>query len=233
MAPYKRITMGKFASFLRDETAIDLQSIRTIYDVGAMDGKDAMALKRLFPHAEVYAIEGLKENFDTYLAKRRNIHGFHAVIADHDGQTSFYKKNMQGLHGIYERRELPTEEERSVPCVRLDTFVRSNRLPAPDLMKIDVEGATFDVLSSCGSLLDAVKVLQIETETIEYFRGQKLQKEVYCLLREHGFDLILEIVCCDGQNDSIWVHRSVKRRPISPLPEERVGSPVVRDGRDG
>ncbi|HAI98928.1 TPA: hypothetical protein DCL30_05375 [Candidatus Peribacteria bacterium] len=211
--------MGKLTSFLRDVTAVNLERIRTIFDVGAMDGKDSMALKRLFPHAEVYAIDGLKENFDTYLAKRRNIHGFHAVIADHDGQTSFYKKNTQGLHGIYERRELPTEEKRSVPCVRLDTFVRSNRLPAPDLMKIDVEGATFDVLNGCGSLLDAVQVLQIETETIEYFQGQKLQEEVYRFLREHDFSLAFEMACCEGQSDSIWIRNSAKRHPISPLPE--------------
>ena len=202
--------MKKLASLLRNEGSIDPHSIRTIFDVGAMDGEDSRILKRIYTHAEVYAIEGLKLNFDTYLTHEQNIHAFHAVIADHDGSLLFYEKKSQGKHGIHERIRSPTKAVHETPCSRLDTFIRNHSLPVPDLMKIDVEGATFDVLSGCGSILDTVKILQIETETIEYFRGQKLQEEVYRLLRKQRFDLFFEMTCCKGQNDSIWINRSTR-----------------------
>lgn len=204
---YRRLTMRRLVDVLREHD-VDLSVIKAIVDIGSMDGGDAVELQRLFPASQVYAIEGLRENYEKYLHHHPALRTFYAVIADHDGEVQFFEKDAQGVHSMYERVQLPTRTTWTVPCSRFDTFLREHNLPTPDLVKIDVEGATYDVLVGFGEVLKVVKVLQVETETKEWFQGQKLQGEVFRLLEENGFELVFLQRCCEGQYDSVFVHTS-------------------------
>lgn len=70
----------------------------------------------------------------------------------------------------------------TVPIVRGDELVESEGLPAPTVMKIDVEGAELDVLRGCENALEQCRVVVCEIHP--RFVDPDAVRD---LLREHGF----------------------------------------------
>jgi len=79
------ITMDDF--YLQINKFIDSKEIKTIIDAGTMDGGDAIYFKNKYPYSNVYAIEGLPDNYNKYLLSNKNIIGINAVIANYDYTT--------------------------------------------------------------------------------------------------------------------------------------------------
>ena len=78
-----------------------------------------------------------------------------------------------------------------------------------DFIKIDVEGATFEILESMGPLLESVKIMHIETESYEFFKGQKLHNTVSDYLTERGFTMVDKtdaLIAGHHQHDSVWLN---------------------------
>jgi hypothetical protein len=59
-----------------------------------------------------------------------------------------------------------------------------------DVIKIDVEGATYDLLLSLDDKINDIKIIHIETETYPFFEGQILHNDVCKYLINHNFQLI-------------------------------------------
>jgi FkbM family methyltransferase len=59
--------------------------------------------------------------------------------------------------------------------------------PAPDYLKIDVQGAELDVLRGATRALAGVVVLELEVEFVPLYAGQPLFGDIQVFLREHGF----------------------------------------------
>jgi hypothetical protein len=81
-------------------------------------------------------------------------------------------------------------------------------------MKIDVEGATYDILYDMLNtrLLEHTKILHIETESYPYFKGQRLDNECCCLLEDNNFECIMKSgyhpTNQGEQYDSVWINKS-------------------------
>lgn len=76
-----------------------------------------------------------------------------------------------------------------------------------DLLKIDVEGFSAQVLRSFGDALSRVLVIQIETERVEVWEGQETEDAVFSILTKAGFTMIDYQLAHDGvQADSVWVN---------------------------
>lgn len=73
-------------------------------------------------------------------------------------------------------------EKRTIECVRGDVEYNRNDLPAPTVIKIDVEGAELDVLEGLGDLLQNIRVIYCELHGIN-------DDEVRNLLRSEGFNI--------------------------------------------
>ena len=56
-----------------------------------------------------------------------------------------------------------------------------------DLVKIDVEGATYEVLESFGSDINKLKFIHLEAEYVQFWQNQKLYSDVSNLLLGYGF----------------------------------------------
>jgi len=82
-----------------------------------------------------------------------------------------------------------------------------------DILKIDVEGATLDLLQSLEENLDNIKIMHIETETYPFFEGQHLHEEVCLFLLNKNFKLLditfVEITPNKFQSDSIWLNNNI------------------------
>jgi FkbM family methyltransferase len=197
------IDMKQFVRLVKDNFSDN--EIKTIVEVGALDGEDSVYFKQCFPNAKVVAFEGLKENWEAVTPE--GVAWLNVVIASYDGETTYHVKHTNGIHGIYDRGAIYGTEKRTVPCYRLDSIFDTTI----DMMKIDVEGATYDVFEGMGSLLDTVKIMHIETEDVPYFAGQKkLHKEVYEFLLNRGFTCLRTEgarIQHGSQYDSVWIKK--------------------------
>jgi FkbM family methyltransferase len=202
------ITMDDF--YLQINKFIDSKEIKTIIDAGTMDGGDAIYFKNKYPYSNVYAIEGLPDNYNKYLINNKNIIGINAVIANYDGNIKYYQKNINGIHGIFNRGSEYGTLTLDLPCYKLSTIIKKYNINTIDILKIDVEGATLELLQSLENNLNDVKIMHIETETYPFFEGQKLHDEVCIFLQNNNFVLIditfVEILPGKFQSDSIWIN---------------------------
>lgn len=187
---------------------------RIILDIGSMDGKDATEFATWYPSSRVIAIEGLQSNYDTYIKPNPKIEGIHAVIYNYDGLIDYHEKKINGIHGVFDRGAIyGTRVHNKVPCTRLDTLFDLHGISTPDMIKLDVEGATMEALQSMGKYLEKVKIMHIETEDYPFFKHQTLHKEVCKFLFENGFHPVKMTNAVIGkqghQFDSIWVHNAL------------------------
>jgi FkbM family methyltransferase len=183
--------------------------INTIFEIGSMDGNDSLLFKQSFPNAEVYAFEGLPDNYNLYMKDLNGVHTFNKIIFNYDGKITFYKKEINGIHSVFDRGSAYGTETMNLYCYRLDTICKELNIDHIDMMKIDVEGATLEVLEGMGDILKTVKIMHIETEDYPFFKGQKLDNEVTKFLLDNGFTVLKKSRCVltagNYQLDSVWI----------------------------
>jgi FkbM family methyltransferase len=110
-------------------------------------------------------------------------------VAHWPGCTSLLKADAAVLDGYKIAPLYAVVKQLTVQCVRFDELHRAGQVPAPDVIKVDVEGYEHEVLSGFGELLHGV--IGIETEAWFYpvFRGQKLLHDLVALLARFGLHL--------------------------------------------
>jgi len=168
---YLRYLKGDAEPEVQEALAELLKPGQTVYDVGANIGFFTILCSRLVgPQGRVYAFEPIPQNLAT-LRHNVALNGLHNVTIIEQALSSstgtaemfvspwsaFHSLNVEGAtkqddHG-------PQVGEITVQTVTLDEFVRGEGVRAPDLVKIDVEGAELIVLAGMGETLRSVKPL--------------------------------------------------------------------------
>jgi FkbM family methyltransferase len=176
---------------------------RVYLDIGAGDGFDCGVVKEAFPDCRCIAIEPVEDwVVGDEVEKNRD------VIGAADEYRCYHIKNQSGIHSLYSRLTVPTTNVKALPVRTLSHFCEREGIRAIDAMKIDAEGAAWDVLVGAGDLLLGVKAIHIETEWVELFEKQRLEAEVFSILQSYGFTKTWENRVEDlGQGDSIWARQ--------------------------
>lgn len=76
---------------------------------------------------------------------------------------------------------------REVPVVRIDDLVAERSLPAPYLVKADVEGAELRVLEGASRVLEQTELVMLEVNLFEFLPGQPQLHDVVAFMKERGF----------------------------------------------
>ena len=159
----------------------------TVYDIGANVGQYALLFSRLVgPTGRVIsfepfppAFERLEENVK--LNDIRNVTALNLALADQTGQLSFSTAPGASSMGKLSNVEL-TFENAANPKIQVETDRLDNivsRYGAPDLLKIDTEGAAAVILRGAKDTLRAHKpAVYIE------LHGPEEQSAVSALMRE-------------------------------------------------
>lgn len=205
------IPMIEFANAIKSVFKHD--DIFNFIEIGCLDAKDSIFIKSQFRNCKPYAIEGLQDNYEKYLKKLPYIQTFNIIINEYDGVTNFHQKDINGLHSIFNRGyEYGENILVNKPCKTLKTFAIENNILFLDVLKIDVEGATFEVLKGAQEMLDTIKIMHIETEDADLFKGQKLHDKVVQFI-ENKFKMIdiskVVIQTDRHQYDSIWINKKL------------------------
>jgi FkbM family methyltransferase len=144
-----------------------------VYDVGANIGwYGLLAARRVGPAGRVIAFEPSVENA-AHVQRNAHINGLGnvavicAALTDRDGWMTFMQRGS--LEGRIEKDDCEAQAERRakrtvevegrtpVPITKLDTWLAQTGEPAPNVVKIDVEGAEVGVLRGMTQTLRSAK----------------------------------------------------------------------------
>ena len=104
----------------------------------------------------------------------------------HPGGNSYYKENEQINPDTV--NYFNDSHVRKLKTVTLDAVARLKQFPAPDLIKMDVQGAELDVLKGASEVLVTAQHVILELQRVEYNKGAPLKDTVIEYMNSIGFD---------------------------------------------
>ena len=141
--------------YIKDKTL----SPSIIFDIGGNIGAAAIYFATLYPNAMIYTFEPVSENFELLSKNVRsypNIRPFNFALGTEDKMDHIYlsatQENMGG-GSFYE--EVNIDKTKSIPVVvrSADSIMKELAIDTIDLIKIDTEGAEFDILTTINPLI--------------------------------------------------------------------------------
>ena len=131
-------------------------------------------------HAGDLAVSGHRHFIVALGAEDGGVRAFHVPRAGDVTGASLYVENTTHYAE-------PNLQVREVATARLDTLVAREKLPAPDLVKIDVQGAEFEVLAGASATLLRTSALMVEVSLVDYNKRAPLMAEVIAAVDRMGF----------------------------------------------
>lgn len=186
---------SNFAPFLPEE------NISTILEVGSRDAIDGICLSERFK-AHVFSFECSPEAIEICqfnIGDNPNVTLVPLAVWNSNQTISFYPIIAAGtdpLIGLSSALPLnpegPTPEtqvqrEIQVEAVRLDQWLDQNEVQKVDLMCVDVQGGTLQVLQGLGQKLNDISYIIAEVEYQPYYVDQALYSDVEKYLQDFGF----------------------------------------------
>ncbi len=106
------------------------------------------------------------------------------------------------------------EETTEVDVVRLDDALDRFDIRNPDYLKLDVEGAEFEILEGASQTLSMLSAIRVEVCFVEVRQGQRLGMEVGHYLEGLGFRLMHMADPAPWRIHGYRAHPAVSREPI-------------------
>jgi FkbM family methyltransferase len=170
---------GSFLRYLTGDAEPEVQEAlaelikpgQTVYDVGANIGFFTILCSRLVgPQGKVYAFEPIPENLVTLrhniaLNKLTNVVVVEQALSASTGTAEMFVSPWSAFHSLdvagASKRENhgPDGGQITVATVTLDEFLQRDGVSAPDLVKLDVEGAELLVVEGMRETLRTVQPL--------------------------------------------------------------------------
>ena len=112
------------------------------------------------------------------------------ITGSHPASSGFYKPDMQFMKRFPDERNLVVTDIGELTTTDFDSFADNHGIGSVDFIKIDVEGATLDVLrGSLRALESSVWGMSIEVEFAAMHENEPLFADVDAFLRPLGFVL--------------------------------------------
>jgi FkbM family methyltransferase len=196
LGSYEQIKLRAFAAELRRGAVV--------FDIGAHVGFYSLLSAVLAgPSGRVFAFEPLASNVANLrrhaALNRVSVEVIEAAVADRDGEALFQRGADSYTGGL-------DDQGTPVAVVTMDGLRAAGRLPAPDLVKIDVEGAESLVLKG------ASKTILTARPTI-FLATHGTTSRAHCLDLLDGFGYVTEPLVGDGlEPETEFVARPLPRR---------------------
>lgn len=153
-----------------------------IIDCGANTGLSVIYFKRLFPQSKITAFE---PDTDIFKILQENLHNFgyddveliNKAVWNENGSIKFLASGGVGGR-ISDDENAQTIE---MPTARLSDLLDEKI----DFLKIDIEGAEYDVIKDCASKLGNVENLFIEYHSLE--KNEQKLDEILKIIKDAGF----------------------------------------------
>lgn len=186
-----------------------------IYDVGACVLHWTNEAKRIWPNAQYVVFEAMPEC--EFLYKDNKLLYHIGLLSDttgkeidfyqntyHPGGNSYYRENIEVNPEAHEY--FNESHRRTYKTVTLDAVVNLKKMPLPDLIKMDVQGAELDVLKGAQQTLSNCNHVILECQTVEYNKGAPLKDEVIAFMQSLGFEN-KGLFCSNGPDGDYYFTR--------------------------
>ena len=199
-----------------------------IIDVGTRDGDDANYLYKNLQGNKVIAIDANFKCFELTKSKYPWMHAYQCAVTDKDGETTFNQVltdniELLGTSSIFNKDtsiDPPAwyyegrTKEVVVPTSRLDTLlVKTGDTGTIDVVKIDTEGYSWQVLQGLGDRLKDVKLIHMETENVQLHPDHVTVEQITEFMKKHGFVLVDSSHEWGAKmEDQIWVNPALAIR---------------------
>ena len=143
---------------------------RTLIDIGSNKGDFSKAAKFYFPDIKIYQFD---LNNNTGLWNKNT-------------KVKFYKSSDEPMQStLFEPKHFKPEVAVETLVKRFDSL--NIPIERPCFVKIDVEGAEYEVLEGFGDRLNEVDILQIEEVFSDFFKNRVKLSRIMDLLEKHNF----------------------------------------------
>ena len=165
------------------------------YDIGSALG--SWSKIKSSPLYEFNNIESVLFEANTDLEEIYNELGWKhyiGLLGEEEGKQVEYHYNYENLGGNSRYLEnnaifKKNSKKKTMSIKTLDRVVKENKLPLPDIMKIDVQGSELDVMRGAKNCLKNTKVLIIEAQHTNWNDGAPQVQEVLDYAISEGFEL--------------------------------------------
>jgi FkbM family methyltransferase len=187
----------------------------TFMEIGSRDGHDTKHVAdywNLNPK-DCYIIEAYPALCDRIKAQYPEFNTFGFAASNKIGTVEFNAVLLTdadhniGISSVLECVAYEIESEKiSVKANTISNFLNTLRLTGIDLVKIDVEGFTQEVLHGFGNKLKNIKAIQVETEKSEMWKGQKIHDDIVEFMESKGFTLLSKYDAWGNQYDCLFIN---------------------------
>ena len=209
--------MKDYIKTIREQTIIEP---KFILEIGSRDGNDSEKLREEFniEPTNVWVVEPNPKQQVKILEKYPNFNLITSPIFNREKKITFFRVDVEnetlvGVSSLLDRVD-KLYDKINTDRIELETMLGSTLLDVInkpiDLCKIDVEGATYEVLESFGDEIKKIKSIHIECEHKIVWENQKLYDEVKSFLISKEFTQLHFEYCNQAtlQSDSVWVQKS-------------------------
>jgi len=187
-----------------------------IFDIGSRDGNDAAFLSEELSCSQTYVFEAHPECYKYIKENHPQLNVFHVAVSNFTGTTEFnaiYTNLLEaGISSMRDRNDnyYTNQDTRKIE-VNTDTMnnlIDKIKIKTEiDLVKVDVEGCSYEVLMGFGEKIKSIKMIHIELEEVQYWKDQKLAHEVMQILKDNDFILIDQKYFTENSVDQVWLNK--------------------------
>lgn len=182
---------------------------KIIFEIGAREAADSVYMKEHFPNTEVYAFEAHPGCFEKHKNNDnlKNINYYNIAMWNKKTTLKFHDKNIDsGISSFRDRGQIYGSNTFQLETMTPFDFCIQESINIIDILKIDVEGCSYEILEGFKELINSIKFIHVETERAEHFEGQWIEEDVFKLLEKNNFKMLKQSHCCMQQYDSVWVY---------------------------
>jgi FkbM family methyltransferase len=193
---------------------------QVIFDCGTRDGDDASYLKRELKAKRVFAIDALPSACEQAEKNHPDLLVINTALSNYVGTATFTeivseRKDHAGSSSLVLAPGWDDADTRtvSVQVTTMATLIESLGLQDTmlDVVKVDLEGFTYEFLEGMGDYIDNAKVMHLETETFQRHEGHHNSQEVYNYMTAKGFSLYeRSYEWGPSIEDQLWVNDKVE-----------------------
>lgn len=189
---------------------------KNVVEIGSRDGHDINTIKNIFSIKDenCFIFEAHPDCYQNIKNTYKNFNVFNCAITDKTGVIKFNagivgQEGNIGMSSVLEQNSGGFKSKQvEIDGWRFDEICKQLNLKEIDLVKIDVEGHSLNVLESFGDTIKNTKYIQIELEHVQIWKNQKVYENIKDFLLENNFIEIGFMRHCYSQSDSLWANNN-------------------------
>jgi FkbM family methyltransferase len=164
--------------------------VNNILDIGAHKADWSLMTSDIFPEATYYMIEPqdeMKPYIEAFLKNHKGAWFQGGAGAENGELTLSVWDDFAGSSFLLPEGEESGKKQRKVPIYTVDSLLESNKMPIPNICKIDVQGFEIEVLKGAKKILGKTDIFILEASLFRFSPNQPLLHEIIDFMVKQGY----------------------------------------------